>query len=95
LSLLAADNSRDAQRLRADIYWRQQDWKDEAATFAALVGAAWDRQARCRDAKPRHGLGAALTLGGDNDGLARLRHDFGFRDDRHADAQAFGSCRKI
>src|SRR5262249_5435081 len=39
LALLQNDNSVDAARLRADIYWRQQDWKDAAKTFGDLAGA--------------------------------------------------------
>jgi tetratricopeptide (TPR) repeat protein len=78
LSMLANDTSRDAYRLRADIYWRQRDWKNAAKTFAQLVG---DPSAQGtldpETARIVMSWAAALTLDGDQQGIAKLRGDFG------------------
>ena len=78
LALLQNDNSVDAARLRADIYWRQQDWKNAAKVFGELAGAPPAqgptrhgslahpaRLGRCADARRQSGRyrQAALRLG--------------------------------
>ena len=78
LKLLASDNSVDAARLRADIYWHQQDWKDAAKVFADLAGAP-PAQGPLGVELSRIVLAwaAALTLDSDEDGIAKLRNDWG------------------
>lgn len=78
LAMLANDNSRDAYRLRADIYWRQHDWKNASRVFTSLVGqppaqGTLDPES----ASLVLNWAAALTLDGDQQGLTKLRHDFG------------------
>ena len=78
LATLAGDDSVDADRLRADIYWRQRDWKNAAKMFAALVGqppAAGSLDAPT--AQMVLAWAAALTLDGDQAGIAKLRESLG------------------
>ncbi|MGH7087464.1 MAG: hypothetical protein ACREFQ_01035, partial [Stellaceae bacterium] len=77
-NLIAADQSRDADRLRADIYWHGRDWKNAALTLARLAGAPpEDGKIDPNEARVVVGLAAALTLSDDQAGLARLRAAFG------------------
>jgi hypothetical protein len=78
IAMLANDNTRDANRLRADIYWRQRDWKNAAKVFAVLAGEPPAQGALAPEAaRLVLSWAAALTLDGDQQGLAKLRHDFG------------------
>jgi tetratricopeptide (TPR) repeat protein len=78
IAILANDNTRDANRLRADIYWRQRDWKNAARIFATLAGQPPAQGPLDPDgARLVLNWAAALTLDGDQPGLARLRQDFG------------------
>lgn len=78
LATIANDESRDAYRLRADIYWHEHDWKNAARTFAVLVGAP-PNHGTLSDHEARLVLSwaATLTLDGDKKGLAKLRQKFG------------------
>ncbi|HLI22661.1 MAG TPA: hypothetical protein VKV32_16170, partial [Stellaceae bacterium] len=78
LALLQNDNSVDAARLRADIYWHQQDWKDAAKTFADLAGPPPAQGPLGVDlSRLVLAWAAALTLEGDQAGVDKLRHDWG------------------
>jgi tetratricopeptide (TPR) repeat protein len=78
LALLANDTSRDADRLRADIFWRAHDWSEAAKIFARLVPAP---QGEGKLDKETSQLvlnwASALTLAGDQRGLAELRAAYG------------------
>ncbi len=110
LAMLANDNSRDAYRLRADIYWRQRDWKNAANVFALLAGQPPAKGSLdAETAKLVLSWAAALTLEGDQKGLAKLREDFGaamvgtpaatafsvIADDNNAAAAAGGTPNQI
>lgn len=91
LGILAQDTSRDADRLRADIFWRTHDWTDAAKVFARLVpppGADGTLD------KPASQLvlnwASALTLAGDQTGLAKLRDTYGKAMAASPFADAFG-----
>ncbi len=78
LALLASDQSRDADRLRADIYWRGHDWPNAAKTLARLAGApAADGKVDAETGRFVVSLAAALTLSDDQAGLAKLRAAYG------------------
>jgi len=78
LALLQGDNSVDAARLRADIYWRQKDWKNAAKTFGELAGAPPAQGPLGVDlSRILLAWAAALTLDGNQDGLDKLRNDWG------------------
>ena len=78
LALIANDDSRDADRLRADIHWRAHDWKEAAKTLARLAGSP-PSSGKIDDETGRMvvSLAAALTLDDDQAGLAKLRAAFG------------------
>ena len=78
MATLGNDQSRDADRLRADVYWKMQAWQDVARVFDHLVAVpeAGRKLAR-KDAEIVLNWAAALTLSGDQAGLARLRGRFG------------------
>jgi tetratricopeptide (TPR) repeat protein len=78
LNLISSDQSRDADRLRADIYWHGHDWKSAADTLARLAGAPpADGKIDADEGRVVIGLAAALTLDDDHAALARLRTAFG------------------
>jgi hypothetical protein len=78
LKLIANDDSRDADRLRADIYWHGHDWKSAAETLARLAGQPpADGKIDADEGRVVIGLAAALTLDDDQPGLAKLRAAFG------------------
>ena len=78
LQLIANDDSRDADRLRADIYWRTRDWGNAAKTLERLAGAPpADGKIGADAARLVVSLAAALTLDDDQAGLAKLRAAFG------------------
>ncbi len=78
LALLQNDNSVDAARLRADIYWRQKDWDNAAKVFSELAGAPPAQGPISVDlSRVLLAWAAALTLDGDQDGLDKLRTDWG------------------
>jgi hypothetical protein len=76
--LIQNDNSVDAARLRADIYWHQRDWKNAAQVFAELAGAP-PAQGPLGVELSRIVLAwaAALTLEGNQEGVDKLRNDWG------------------
>jgi len=74
---LDGDTSQEGGLLKAEIYWRKQDWPNAAAAFEGLVprpepGTTLD------DASARLVISwaTALTLAGDDKGLASLRRAF-------------------
>ena len=90
LAILASDTSRDADRLRADIFWRTHNWAKAAKVFARLVpppGAALDKGA----SRLVLNWASALTLAGDQAGLAELRAGYG----KAMAATAFGDAFRV
>jgi hypothetical protein len=78
IALLQNDNSVDAARLRADIYWHQQDWKNAAKVFGELAGAPPVQGPLGIDlSRILLAWASALTLSGDQAGLDKLRSDWG------------------
>jgi tetratricopeptide (TPR) repeat protein len=73
LAIIANDNTRDADRLRADIAWRTKRWAEAAKSFAKLApppGA--DGKLPDDDARTVLNWGTALSLANDTDGLGAL-----------------------
>ncbi len=78
LAILASDTSRDADRLRADIFWRAQNWPEAAKAFARLVPPpAADGALDKPSSQIVLNWASALTLAGDQKGLAQLRQAYG------------------
>ena len=91
LATLGADNSVEADQLRADIYWRGKNWDEAAKTFARLAGAARVREGQLDEDQARTILnwGTALTLAGDQAGIARLAATYGLAMDASPFRDAF------
>ncbi|MGE5200837.1 MAG: hypothetical protein ACM3O6_02115, partial [Acidobacteriota bacterium] len=78
LAAIASDHSRSADRLRADVYWRTQNWPEAARIFERLVDAPeGEGKPDKADARMILNWAAALTLAGDRGGRERLRERFG------------------
>ena len=78
LAALGSDQSRDAYRLRADIYWQTKSWQDAVRVFDRIVDVPADgKKLSQKDAQIVLNWAAALTLSGDQAGLVRLRDRFG------------------
>ncbi len=78
LALIDGDQSRDADRLRADIYWRAHDWLNASRVLARLAGQPpADGKIDAETARYVVSLAAALTLDDDQVSLAKLRTAFG------------------
>jgi hypothetical protein len=79
LAILGADNSVEADQLRADIFWRDKNWGEAAKAFARLTGASRIREGQLDEDVARLVLnwGTALTLADDQQGVAKLAATYG------------------
>ncbi|HKX10784.1 MAG TPA: hypothetical protein VJN67_21480, partial [Stellaceae bacterium] len=78
LAALGNDQSRGADRVRADAYWKTKSWPDAVRVFERLVDVPKDGDKLSqRDAQIVLNWAAALTLSGDQTGLEKLRGRFG------------------
>ena len=79
LAILGDDRSVAADQLRADIYWRDKNWPEVAKTFARLAEVARVREGQLDEEAARNILnwGTALTLAGDQPGIAKLTATYG------------------
>ena len=91
LKLLTDDDSREADLLRADIYWRTQEWVEAAKTFRSLVGDAGRDGRRLTPEQANYIVNWAVSLAlSDNDnGLNRLRQIYGTQMDDTPFREAF------
>lgn len=91
LKLLADDKSREADLLRADIYWRTQEWVEAAKTFRSLVADAGRDGRRLTPEQANYIVNWAVSLAlSDNDnGLNRLRQIYGTQMDDTPFREAF------
>ena len=78
LRLLAGDQSRDADLLRADIFWRTQRWAQAAGVFQRLVGRSGQDGRRIDDRAATLILNWAVSLSLSNnlEQLSRIRQIF-------------------
>jgi hypothetical protein len=72
--LLGADTSVESRQLRAEIYWRAQDWANAAKAIAELVPEA--EQVTPENARVVLDWATALTLAGDDRTITRLRQRY-------------------
>lgn len=91
LTLIKGDTSLAADKLRADINWRAKRWPAAAASLWVLLSNR-DKNPAPLDETERQTvmqLAVALSLGGDETGLAQLRSRFGSRLDGTPEAEGF------
>ena len=80
LVVLEVDESREADELRVGFYWKAPDWRNVAQTLRHLIRGYDLASGEPLDEEPsRHilNLAIALTLGGNERGVDRLRRDHG------------------
>ncbi len=79
LDVLGRDASADADDVRADIYWRQQDWGKAAAVLEKRLGTAYkaDTPLSLADESRLIRAGVAYSLLKDQKSLSRLSDRFG------------------
>jgi hypothetical protein len=91
LELIAADDSQEAKRLKADLLWQAQRWPEAGARDEELLGNRFEDSAPLSDAERMSVMRAAVahSLAGDMASLTRLRTRFGAKMAASADARGF------
>jgi tetratricopeptide (TPR) repeat protein len=92
LAIIADDSSHDADRLRADIFWRGRNWREAAKALSRLAptpGA--DAELDKEGSQLVLDWASALTLAGDRPGVATLRQTYG----KAMGATAYGDAFRI
>src|SRR5690606_24993184 len=77
LGAIATDSSREAESLRADIYWKEARWAEAAQVYARMAPASEERELSADAARTVLKWGIALTLGQDAAGARRLGARYG------------------
>ena len=92
LDLLRGDTSRQADRLRARIYWRQQDWLS-AATASARLLKDWEPGdfLTVEESDDLMRLAVSLAMTNNRSALAKLRDDYGALIEQTPRARAFST----
>lgn len=91
LEVLDTDSSPAARDVRADIFWKQQKWRDAASIYEARLGERWKDQATPLTPDEEVRLirtGIGYSLGHDEAGLSRLSRNYGPFVDRARSAPA-------
>jgi tetratricopeptide (TPR) repeat protein len=91
LKLLEKDDSRSADLLRADIYWRSQEWVEAAKVFRRLVGDAGldGRRLEVETAGFILNWAVSMSLSDNTVGLSRLRQIYASKMDATPYREAF------
>ncbi|GAB4182350.1 MAG: hypothetical protein OHK0024_21740 [Thalassobaculales bacterium] len=89
LTLLRPDTSREADLLRAEIYWREQNWREVAAVFGRLVGDMPADRLDERQAMLVLNWTIGLSLSNNGAGLTQVRQRYGTAMDETPFREAF------
>jgi len=92
LTLLKDDQSHDAELLRTEIYWNDKNWGRAAKSLRKLVKSTGAKPHKPVDDKQGEyvlNLAVAMTLSGDEQGIARMRADYGAAMDETSYRDAF------
>lgn len=91
LDLIALDQSDEARRLRADIYWESGNWAVAGQKAEELLGTRWNDPGPLSQAERAQVLRAAVaySLANDEDGLSRIRDHFNAQMHTSPDANLF------
>jgi hypothetical protein len=89
IAALAGDASRDTEKLRAAIHWRAQHWGEAAKVLAGLAGAPKDGTLDDEGSRIVLQWATALTLAGDQNGLAALRQKYAAAMEKGPNRDAF------
>ena len=80
IALLEDDDSREADLLRSEIYWKETDWANATKPLQNLVrsmGAGPGDPLNHSQAQSVLNLAVAMNLSGNERGIGRLRNDYG------------------
>ncbi len=80
LDLLARDDSRNAELLRAEIFWDAQDWGHASQSFGRLLRSSGAKPGEALDSRQAATVlnyAVSLTLSGGEKAAERLRRDYG------------------
>jgi len=96
LELITADETSEANRLRADLLWQAQRWAEAGAKTEELVGTRFADATPLKDDERMQVMRAAVaySLAGDMAGLSRLRARFSAQMSASADARGFDVVTK-
>lgn len=79
-AVLKGDDSREAEVLRAQMYWNAKNWGEAAQSLRKLVAQMGGRAGRPLESETARmvlNLAVALTLGGNERAVVRLQQDYG------------------
>jgi hypothetical protein len=91
LELIVADDSAEANRVRADLLWQAQRWAEAGAKDEELIGTRFQDNTPLTDPERLQVMRAAVaySLAGDMSSLARLRTRFGAKMAASPDSRGF------
>lgn len=91
IDLIADDDTPDAKRLRADVYWEASNWPVAAAKIEELLGDRWQSDAALTEQERNNVMRAAISysLAGDDVSLVRFKLHYAPKMNASADASAF------
>lgn len=92
LDLIGVDKSADADRFRADVYWKSGNWPAAALRTEQGLGNRWNDAEPLNDDERQQVLRAAVAyaLAGDEASLNRVRARYTAKMNTSADGKAFG-----
>jgi hypothetical protein len=91
ISILEPDTSREADLLRAELYWRARKWQEAAAVYTRLAAAIPKRKKKITENQSRILVAWSVTmlLSGDSEGLKTLRFEYGMAMENSAYRDAY------
>ena len=98
LALLAADQSTEAEMLRADVSWRAKEWANAARSLSSLLGTKFREPEAVLERREREWLlqsAVALNMAGDREGLDLLRDRWTPKLEGSAEADTFASLTAV
>ena len=91
IEVLANEKGEDADRLRADIYWKGKKWREAGESYERVLGESWQNADALSDMQRLDALrsGLAYVLGEEKLSLDRLRGKFLTKMAKTEDSGAF------
>jgi tetratricopeptide (TPR) repeat protein len=92
IELVAEEKGDDAERLRADIFWRGKKWREAGESYERLLGDAWQQAGAMSETQRLDALrsGLAYVLGDEKLSLDRLRGRYLAPMSKTEDGASFG-----
>lgn len=96
--LLSADQSQEAEMLRADIAWRAKEWTNAADALTSLLGTKYREPESVLSEQERQWLvqaAVALNMAGDRENLETLRERWTPKLSETLEADSFGALTEV